>query len=87
MLAVTKDAATEAALIALFRDDMHIVVPSPDTDLIEEGLLNSLVFVDLIVLLEERFGLTMPLESLEIDQLRTVNGIAALLHSLKQPAM
>ncbi|HYD68790.1 acyl carrier protein [Azospirillum sp.] len=87
MLAVTKDAATEAALIALFRDDMHIVVPSPDTDLIEEGLLNSLVFVDLIVLLEERFGLTMPLESLEIDQLRTVGGIAALLHGLKQPAV
>ncbi|HYH21774.1 MAG TPA: phosphopantetheine-binding protein [Azospirillum sp.] len=87
MLAVTRDADTEAALIALFRDDMHIVVPAPDTDLIEEGLLNSLVFVDLIVLLEDRFGLTMPLESLEIDQLRTVSGIAALLHSLRQPAV
>ncbi|HEY0836229.1 MAG TPA: acyl carrier protein [Azospirillum sp.] len=86
MLARTRDADTEAALIALFRDAMHIVVPATDTDLIEEGLLNSLVFVDLIVLLEERFGMTMPLESLEIDQLRTVGGIAALLHSLKEPA-
>jgi acyl carrier protein len=86
MPTLTRDAATEAALIALFRDSLHIVVPSPDADLIEEGLLNSLILVDLIVLLEERFGLTMPLESLEIDQLRTVGGIAALLHGLMQPA-
>ncbi|WP_448205602.1 acyl carrier protein [Azospirillum sp. sgz302134] len=86
MLTFSQNAETKAVLLTLFRDDLNIIVPSAETDLIDEGLMNSLIFVDLIVRLEERYGMTVPLDSLEIEQLRSISSIAALLNSLAQAA-
>lgn len=66
----------------LFETELEIVVPSAATDLIEEGLLDSLVFVDLIVRLENQFDVEIPVAELEFDQFRTVNGIAQFIDSL-----
>ena len=66
----------------LFETELDIVVPDITTDLIEEGLLDSLVFVDLIVRLESLFDVPIPVAELEFDQFRTVTGIAEFIGTL-----
>src|SRR5438445_9301985 len=66
-------------LIKLLCDKLHLDVPSPDTDLIDEGLLDSLQFVQLVLHLEEDFGMHISLEDLGIDHFRSVVSIADLV--------
>jgi acyl carrier protein len=70
-------------IIAIFRDVLAIEVPSPDADVIEAGLLDSLALVTLIFELEQRTGVDMPLESLDLDDLRTVHRMAGVLERLE----
>jgi D-alanine--poly(phosphoribitol) ligase subunit 2 len=60
----------------LFAETLNLQVPSPETDLIEGGLLDSLALVELLFALEREFGVTIALETLDIDSFRTVNRIA-----------
>lgn len=83
MLTPPHNTETTAVLLTLFRNDLHIAVPSVETDLIDEGVMNSLVFANLIVRLEERFGIIVPLDSIEIDQLRSISSMASLIDSLQ----
>lgn len=66
-------------LNALFDEALHIEVPSPDTDLIESGLLDSLQLVQLLLHIEERMGTRIPLEEVELDDLRSVDRLAGLI--------
>lgn len=66
----------------LFETELDILIPDVKTDLIEEGLLDSLVFVDLIVCLESHFEIEIPVAELEFDQFRTVTGIAEFIELL-----
>ncbi len=56
--------------------------PSVDADLIESGLLDSLALVELLFALEREFGLSIPLEELDIDTFRSVRTIAGYVESL-----
>ena len=64
---------------ALFVECFHIEVPSPDTDLLETGVLDSLQFVELLMQLEQRFGFRVKVEDLNLDDLRTLERIARLV--------
>ena len=64
---------------ALFVESLHIEAPSPDTDLFETGILDSLQLVELLVQLEQRFGFKIKIDDIELDDLRTLAGIAALV--------
>jgi acyl carrier protein len=66
-------------LSALFDEALHIEVPSPDTDLIESGLLDSLQLVQLLLHIEERMATRIPLEEVELDDLRSVGRLAGLI--------
>jgi D-alanine--poly(phosphoribitol) ligase subunit 2 len=66
-------------LSALFSDALHIDVPSPDTDLIESGLLDSLQLVQLLLQIEERMGTRIPLEEVDLDDLRSLGRLARLI--------
>jgi methoxymalonate biosynthesis acyl carrier protein len=65
--------------IAKLFDLMNIEVPSEDTDLFETGLLDSLMFVELLIHVEEHLGVTVSLEQLEPDNFRSINRIAAFV--------
>ena len=67
---------TEARLKALFRAHLHLEVPSPDTDLLETGLLDSLLIVELLLHIERELGRTLPMEELELEDFRTLATIA-----------
>jgi D-alanine--poly(phosphoribitol) ligase subunit 2 len=56
-----------------------IVVASPDIDLLETGLVDSIGLVELILELEERFGVSLPMEDLEIEDFRSVYRISDLI--------
>jgi len=64
---------------AVFVESFHIEAPSPDTDLLEAGILDSLQFVELLVQLEQRFGLRIEIDDLDLDDLRTLARIARLV--------
>lgn len=66
-------------LDALFVECFHIEVPSPDTDLLETGILDSLQFVELLTQLEQRFGFKVKVDDLNIDDLRTLARIARMV--------
>ena len=69
----------QAELTALFARDLSVQVPSPETDLLETGRLDSVGMVELLVRLEERFGVRVEIENLEIEQFRSVAAIATFI--------
>lgn len=66
-------------LVALFADRFHVEVPSADTDLLESGILDSLQLVELLVEIEVRFDRRIDIEEIELDDLRTLQGLASLI--------
>lgn len=64
---------------AVFAESFHIEAPSPDTDLLETGILDSFQFVELLVQLEQRFGVHIKLDDVDLDDLRTLARIARLV--------
>lgn len=79
------DTLIRQRLAEVFQHKMHLEVPAFGADLFETGLLDSLGFVNLLVALEETFEIKLPLEELDIDQFRTMNGIAELIE-MRLPA-
>jgi D-alanine--poly(phosphoribitol) ligase subunit 2 len=71
--------AIESGIAELFRDSLRLEIPSPDTDLFATGALDSMGFVELLARLEERFGITISLEEIEIDRFRTIRDIAGFV--------
>jgi acyl carrier protein len=68
-----------ARLERIFEDSLSMSAPAPEVDIIESGLLDSLTLVTLLFEIEQQFGLEIPLDSLEVDDFRSVGGIARLL--------
>ena len=56
---------------SILKEKMYIDVPSDDTDLLENGYLDSLSFVNLLSLLEEEFDIRIETEDIEYDYFRT----------------
>jgi acyl carrier protein len=66
----------------IFSDKLLRHVGSPDDDLLEAGILDSMNFIDLVLNLEERFGFTLNIMDLNIEQFRSIRSIAALVSTL-----
>ena len=71
-------------LTALLRDKLELDVPFPETDLLEEGLIDSLKLVELLVQLEQDFGLTISVENLDVEDVRSLTRIAEFVRSQQQ---
>ena len=63
----------------MLRSRLNVVAPSHDADLVTAGLLDSLGLVELFLLLEERFGVTVTLDDITLDDFRAVSSIAAFV--------
>ena len=74
-----RHSALVSGIQAVLRERLMIMVASPDIDLLETGLVDSIGLVELILELEERFGVSLPMENLEIDDFRSVYRIADLI--------
>lgn len=67
---------------AVLRDHLTVMVDSPDVDLLETGLIDSIGLVELILQLEDRFGVSLPMDALEIADFRSINTITDLITRL-----
>jgi acyl carrier protein len=76
--------ATAERIERIFSESLNIEIPSTNTDIIESGLLDSLVFVTLLYEIEEEFGVELPLEDIDIERLRTIERIADLVDELAE---
>lgn len=66
----------ERRLIGIFRDRLHLDVPSRDTDLFETAVLDSLSLVALLLHLENEFGVKISLADLDLDHFQSIARLA-----------
>lgn len=59
-----------------FTERLNLNIPSKDANLFEAGFLDSLTFVDLVVYLEQQFGIRISPDELEPDNFRCLTSIA-----------
>jgi len=69
----------------LLSEKVHVEAPSVDTDLMESGLLDSLTLVELMSSLEERYGIHISFDEIEIDNFRSVRKIAEFVSERGAP--
>ncbi len=65
----------------LIAEKLLVEVHSPEDDLLATGVLDSLTLIELLLSLEQRFGMRIPLDELEIEDVRSVQSIARLVES------
>jgi methoxymalonate biosynthesis acyl carrier protein len=61
---------------AIFNDRLQVEVPAVGIDLFETGLIDSLVFIDLLLALEQEFSMEIALDQVNLDDFRSVSRIA-----------
>lgn len=76
---MSDETAIIGSLKEIFVENLHVDAPSPDTDLLANGILDSFQFVELLLQLEVRFGMKMNIEDFDLEDLRTLGRIARLL--------
>ena len=67
-------------LVELLEKELHLVVPAVGTDLFETGIMDSLVFVDLLMLLEREFRIKIDMEQIELEDFKSVEGISIFVN-------
>jgi acyl carrier protein len=67
----------------LFLEAFNIGIDSVETDLIDSGLLDSLVLVELLLHLEEEFDIDVTVADLNIEDFRTVRSIGTFVTRLR----
>lgn len=63
-------------LTAIFSQHLNIEVPASDTDLLVTGIIDSLALVELMLRLEQDFGMQIPVDELELENFRSLESIA-----------
>jgi methoxymalonate biosynthesis acyl carrier protein len=68
---------------AIFLENLNIEAPPPETDLFENGIIDSLQLVELLLQLERRFGVRIAIDDIDLDNFRTLERIARLVTELQ----
>jgi D-alanine--poly(phosphoribitol) ligase subunit 2 len=88
MEAVARDGPETAAdldhrIRGIFLEAVNVSVDSPEADLIETGVLDSLALVELLLRLEEEFDVKVDVGELDIEDFRTVRSIGTFVTRLR----
>ena len=65
-----------SGILDIFVERFDTRLVSAEVDLIEERLVDSVRLVDLVLEIEQRFGVALAFEELEIEDFRTVSRLA-----------
>ena len=74
--------ALEERVRDVFVRTLNVGPPADETDLIETGTIDSLALVELLLALEQEFGISIPFDALDIESFRTVATITELVAGL-----
>ena len=66
----------------LIREVLQVELPGADTDLVDEGLIDSLALVSLITEVEHEFGVRLPLDEFDLGRFRSAEQVAAVVAGL-----
>ena len=69
------------AIGKLIAEKLLVEVHSPEDDLRATGVLDSLTLIELLLNLEHHFGMRIPLDELQIEDVRSIRSIARLVES------
>ena len=67
--------SVEQKIRKILDDRLQIEPPASDQDLFQEGILDSLSFVDMLVALEGEFSITIALDKVDLDDFRSISRI------------
>jgi len=81
---MTQDLSTEERIQSTLLNHLHIQAPSPEEDLFQTGILDSLSFVDMLVALENEFSIHIALDQVDLDDFRCIAKIGNYIESLTQ---
>jgi D-alanine--poly(phosphoribitol) ligase subunit 2 len=76
---MTDQPTVERRIAGWFLTTLNVEISSPDMDLFDSGVLDSLGFVELLMYLEQTFDVRIPLEQIDIEDFRSIDRIAAFL--------
>ena len=74
----------------LIAEKLLVEVHSPEDDLLATGVLDSLTLIELLLNLEQHFGMKIPLDELQIEDVRSIQSIANMVESkrpMRSPVM
>ena len=63
----------------IFSQKLLLEVESAETDLLETGVLDSMSLVDLLLHLDQQLGFSTPIETLELENFRSIARIAEMV--------
>ena len=81
------DAGLTDRIARIFPDALHLDPPPSDLDLFDTGVLDSLAFVELLLRLEQDFGVTVSVDDLELENFRTIERIAGFVEAHAAPPL
>jgi acyl carrier protein len=70
---------TEERLLHILREGLGVEVPDARTDIVATGLLDSLLLVTLLFEIEQEFGITVALETLDLEEIGSVERMAEMV--------
>jgi acyl carrier protein len=73
--------ATEAILLARCQERTGDIPVTPETDLLEGGLLDSILVMDLVSSVEKQFAVTIGCGDISPRNFRSIRALAALVES------
>jgi methoxymalonate biosynthesis acyl carrier protein len=71
----TSGPSIEERIRKILNDRLQVESPAPDEDLFQEGILDSLSFVDMLVALEGEFSISIALDQIDLDEFRSITRI------------
>lgn len=78
---MTTTGILELELMEFLPKELNIRVPAIDTDLFKEGIIDSFGLVNLLFLIESRWGIKVSVEQMELENFSTVERIANFIES------
>ena len=76
---MTEPEEVSAKIEEIFETKLHVTIPSRHADLMELGILDSLILVRLLTELERQFGITVSLADVDLDSFQSVHCIATFV--------
>ena len=73
---MSSDDRLRERIASLFANEMSLQIPSVDTNLFDTGVLDSLAFEQLLLHLQQEFGVTMSIDDLKMDHFKSIARIA-----------
>ena len=79
------DSGLANRIARIFPEALHLDPPPMELDLFDSGVLDSLAFVELLLRLEQDFGVSVSVDDLELENFRTIERIAAFVEAHAAP--